>query len=160
MWDKRDDMIVRTESPYNAEPPPSVLASAELTPVEAFYARNHGSFPQIATEQWQLTVAGLVDKPVTLTYQDLTTKFPQHTVVATLACAGNRRAEFLRVRPMPGKAPWRTARFRPPSGAVCDCQMSCVRPVFVAVTACMSPSARQMWLRRLDRCSPSAAPSR
>jgi Mo-co oxidoreductase dimerisation domain/Oxidoreductase molybdopterin binding domain len=27
-------------------------------------------------------------------------------VVATLACAGNRRAELLKVRPIPGKEPW------------------------------------------------------
>jgi sulfite oxidase len=27
-------------------------------------------------------------------------------VVATLACAGNRRAELLKVRPVPGKDPW------------------------------------------------------
>ncbi|HWT50462.1 MAG TPA: sulfite oxidase, partial [Mycobacterium sp.] len=33
-------------------------------------------------------------------------EFDQHAVVATLACAGNRRAEMLRVRPIPGKEPW------------------------------------------------------
>src|SRR5260370_30933489 len=106
MWNKRDDMIVRGEQPYNAEPPPSVLASSEITPLDAFYARNHGPFPDIAVEQWQLTVAGLVDRPLSLTYDDLTTNFPQHWVVATLACAGNRRAELLRVKPIPGKDPW------------------------------------------------------
>jgi sulfite oxidase len=106
MWKKRDDMIVRTQVPYNAEPPPSVLASSEITPVDAFYARNHGPIPDIAVEHWQLTVDGLVDKPLTLSYEDLTTNLPQHWVIATLACAGNRRAELLRVRPMPGKAPW------------------------------------------------------
>ena len=82
MWNKRDDMIVRGEQPYNAEPPPSVLASSEITPLDAFYARNHGPFPDIPVEQWQLTVAGLVDRPLSLTYDDLTTNFPQHWVVA------------------------------------------------------------------------------
>ena len=48
MWGKRDDMIVRGQLPFNAEPPPSVLASSEITPVDAFYARNHGPFPDIA----------------------------------------------------------------------------------------------------------------
>ena len=56
-WDKRDDMIVRAKLPFNAEPPPSVLASSQITPVDAFYARNHGPFPHIAAGQWQLTVA-------------------------------------------------------------------------------------------------------
>src|ERR1700758_3558521 len=106
MWNKCDDMIVRDEMPYNAEPPPSILASSEITPLDAFYARNHGAFPDIPVEQWQLTFGGLVDKPLTLTYDDLTMNFAQHWVVATLACAGNRRAEMLRVHPIPGKDPW------------------------------------------------------
>jgi hypothetical protein len=76
MWNKRDDMIVRNRLPYNAEPPSSVLASSEITPVDAFYVRNHGPFPDIAVEQWQLTVDGLVDKPLTLAYEDLTTNLP------------------------------------------------------------------------------------
>lgn len=41
-----------------------------------------------------------------MTYERLTTEFDQHCVVATLACAGNRRAELLRVRQIPGKEPW------------------------------------------------------
>jgi sulfite oxidase len=106
MWGKRDDMIVREQLPFNAEPPASVLADGEITPVDAFYARNHGPFPDIAPRQWRLTVAGLVSTPRTLTYDQLTTDFDQHNIVATLACAGNRRAELLAVRPIPGKDPW------------------------------------------------------
>jgi sulfite oxidase len=106
MWGKRDDMIVRGQLPFNAEPPASVLAGTDITPVDAFYARNHGPFPDIAPQQWRLTVGGLVDTPRTLTYDQLTTVFDQHTVVATLMCAGNRRAELLRVHPIPGKDPW------------------------------------------------------
>src|SRR6476659_9152971 len=106
MWGKRDDMIVREQLPFNAEPPASVLADGEITPVDAFYARNHGPFPDIAPRQWRLTVAGLVNTHRTLTYDQLTTDFDQHNIVATLACAGNRRAELLAVRPIPGKDPW------------------------------------------------------
>ncbi|AGB23902.1 sulfite oxidase-like oxidoreductase [Mycobacterium sp. JS623] len=106
LWGKRDDMIVRSAAPFNAEPPPSVLASAEITPVDAFYARNHGVFPDISAAQWQLTVDGVVDTPLTLTFDQLRADFAHHSVVATLACAGNRRAELLRVRPIPGKDPW------------------------------------------------------
>jgi sulfite oxidase len=105
-WGKRVDMIVRGELPYNAEPPPSVLARDEITPVNAFYARNHGPFPDIPPQQWRLNVGGSVDAPRTLTYHQLTTAFEQHSVVATLVCAGNRRAELLGVRPIPGKDPW------------------------------------------------------
>ncbi|MGH3970738.1 MAG: sulfite oxidase [Mycobacterium sp.] len=116
-WGKRDDMVVRTHLPYNAEPPPAVLAGSDITPIEAFYARNHGSFPDTAPHEWRLAVGGLVKRPLTLTYEQLTAEFDQHEVVATLACAGNRRAELLRVRPIPGKEPWAhgaisTARWR------------------------------------------------
>jgi sulfite oxidase len=105
-WGKRDDMIVRADEPYNAEPPAAVLASSDITPADAFYARNHGQIPDIAPGQWRLTVDGCVDRPLTLTFDQLTTEFDQHSVVATLACAGNRRAELLAVRPIPGKEPW------------------------------------------------------
>jgi sulfite oxidase len=106
MWGKRDDMIVRGRLPYNAESPAAVLARSDITPVNAFYSRNHGPIPDITPQQWRLTVDGWVDKPLTLTYDQLTTDFDQHTVVATLVCAGNRRAEMLRVRPIPVKDPW------------------------------------------------------
>jgi sulfite oxidase len=106
VWGKRDDMIVRGDLPYNAEPPPAVLAGSDITPIDAFYARNHGRFPDTAPQQWQLAVNGRVETPLRLTYEQLTTEFDQHDVVATLACAGNRRVEMLRVRPIPGKEPW------------------------------------------------------
>lgn len=106
LWGKRDDMIVRAHFPYNAEPPPAVLADCGITPIDAFYARNHGRFPDTAPQRWRMAVKGLVDRPLIVTYEQLTTEFAQHDVVATLACAGNRRAELLRVRPIPGKEPW------------------------------------------------------
>jgi sulfite oxidase len=95
MWGKRRDMTVRDRSPFNAEPPASVLAGDEITPLDAFYSRNHGPFPDIAPDHWRLKVDGLIDKPLTVTYDQLVTGFTPVSVVATLACAGNRRAELL-----------------------------------------------------------------
>src|SRR6476661_5510121 len=99
-------MIVRDQSPFNAEPPAAVLAEGGITALDAFYARNHGAFPDIPVEEWRLTVDGMVDTPLTLTYDQLRSEFTAHSVVATLACAGNRRAELLAVHPIPGKDPW------------------------------------------------------
>jgi len=106
VWGKREDMIVRNPSPFNAEPPASLLAEGGITGVDAFFSRNHGAFPDIPVEEWRLTVDGMATKPLELTYEELTTRFAAHSVVATLACAGNRRAELLKVRPIPGKEPW------------------------------------------------------
>jgi sulfite oxidase len=106
MWGKRRDMIVRDRSPFNAEPPASVLADAEITALDTFYSRNHGPFPDIARDEWRLTVDGMLANPLALTYDELATLFTAYSVAATLACAGNRRAELLKVRPIPGKDPW------------------------------------------------------
>lgn len=83
-----------------------MLADGEITALDAFYSRNHGPFPDIAPEQWRLTIDGAVDTPLGVTYDQLTSEFTAHSVVATLVCAGNRRAELLNVHPIPGKDPW------------------------------------------------------
>lgn len=103
---KRRDMIVHNRSPVNAEPPASVLAGRDITALDAFYCRNHGAIPDISPRHWRLTVDGAVANPLRLSYHELTTGFAVHDVVATLACAGNRRAELSKVRPIPGKEPW------------------------------------------------------
>ena len=106
MWGKRLDMTVRGRLPFNAEPPASVLAGSEITGIDAFYSRNHGPFPDLTPEHWRMEIGGMVDTPLTITYDHLVNGFSDHSVVATLACAGNRRAELLRVRPIPGKDAW------------------------------------------------------
>jgi sulfite oxidase len=106
MWSKRDDMVVHGKEPFNAEPPPAALVGQALTPVEAFYSRNHGPFPDLAPATWRLRVDGLVDRELVLSLADLQQQFRPRTEVATLACAGNRRAELMTVRPIPGQVPW------------------------------------------------------
>jgi sulfite oxidase len=105
-WGKSGDMIVRGDEPYNAESPPAELAGCPLTPIEVFYARNHGPIPQIDPDVWRLQVDGLVDRPATLSLADLRDRFEEREVVATVQCAGNRRAGLLAVRPIPGETPW------------------------------------------------------
>lgn len=105
-WGKRADTVVHEESPFNAEPSRSALALGDITAIDTFYTRNHGPVPEISTTDWRLTVTGLVDEPLTLDFGEFTTRFPAHTVVATLQCAGNRRAGFNEVRPIAGEDPW------------------------------------------------------
>jgi sulfite oxidase len=105
-WAKRDDMIVHVAEPYNAEAPRPVLAECALTPIEAFYGRNHGSIPDIDPDAWRLELAGLLDRPGTLSLERLRSGFARREVVATVQCAGNRRAGLLAVRDIPGEIPW------------------------------------------------------
>jgi sulfite oxidase len=105
-WGKRDDMIVHSTDPYNAEPPPAALDGLPLTPVDTFYGRNHGPIPRIDPDTWRLEVDGLVQRPLTLSLAELRHRFPEHNLVATLICAGNRRAELIEARPLPGEEPW------------------------------------------------------
>jgi sulfite oxidase len=102
-WGKRDDMVVHEADPYNAEPPRTALAGQALTPVESFYSRNHGPIPEIDLLAWRLHVDGLVDRPLDLSLADLRNSFPPRTEVATLQCAGNRRAGLIEVRDIPGR---------------------------------------------------------
>jgi sulfite oxidase len=106
MWGKREDMVVHGREPFNAEPPAAALAGRPLTPVEAFYSRNHGPFPDLDPATWRLRVDGLVGRELVLSLAELQQRFPPRTEVATLECAGNRRAELMAVRPIPGQVPW------------------------------------------------------
>lgn len=103
---KRPDMIVHEEEPYNAEPPRGALTEHVLTPVASFYGRNHGAMPDIDPAAWRLLVDGLVGESLTLSLDDLQRRFERHEVVATLQCAGNRRAGLLAVHDIPGQHPW------------------------------------------------------
>jgi sulfite oxidase len=107
-WGKRDDMLVHEADPHNAEPSPAALDGQPLTPLDAFYARNHGPIPQLDPDAWRLRVDGLVDQPLTFSLTELRRRFAEHTLVVTLQCAGNRRSELAAVRPIPGQDPWRS----------------------------------------------------
>ncbi|MGI8440226.1 MAG: sulfite oxidase [Thermoleophilaceae bacterium] len=105
-WGKRSDMVVHGEDPFNAEPPRAALASAPVTPLDAFYVRNHGPVPELDPSSWRLRVGGLVERELELSLDELRTRFTEHELVATLQCAGNRRAGLIAVRDIPGEAPW------------------------------------------------------
>jgi sulfite oxidase len=104
-FDKRDDLIVHEQEPFNAETGPGSLLES-LTATEAFYVRAHGPVPEIDPGAWRLRVEGLVERELSLSLTTLREAFVQRTVTATLQCAGNRRAGLIAVRDIPGEAPW------------------------------------------------------
>ncbi len=103
---KRADMIVHEAEPYNAEAPRGALVGQQLTALDSFYCRNHSVIPAIDADSWELRVDGLVERTLDLSLAQLKERFVEHTVIATLQCAGNRRREFLGIRDIPDEAPW------------------------------------------------------
>jgi sulfite oxidase len=95
-------MIVHSRDPLNAETPRSGLTSS-LTATGAFYVRNHGPIPGPPAS---FRVGGLVERELELTVADLRAGFEARELVATLQCAGNRRAGLMAVRDIPGETAW------------------------------------------------------
>ncbi|GAA4813886.1 sulfite oxidase [Actinomycetospora chlora] len=112
------EMTVHSAQPYNAEPPRAALANRDLTPLDAFYHRNHAvETPRLDPATWALRVDGRVERPATFSLGELRQRFAEHSEVVTLQCAGNRRAGLLEVAELPGETPWGpgatgTARWR------------------------------------------------
>ncbi len=98
------DVVVHEAEPRNSEPVPRALWDAgPRTPAGLFYVRNHGPVPD---DGGRLRVEGLVERELDLGVQELRERVAEHEVVATLQCAGARRAELLAVRDVPGEIPW------------------------------------------------------
>jgi sulfite oxidase len=95
-------MIVHSREPLNAETPRDRLL-APITPTGVFYVRNHGPVPGPPRS---FAVTGLVGTPLELTVDDLRERFATRELIATLQCAGNRRAGLMEVRDIPGEMPW------------------------------------------------------
>lgn len=151
-WGKRADMVVHGTDPYNAEPAPHALAGRHLTPVDTFYTRSHGPVPDIDPATWRLRIDGLVTTPLELSMTALQEDFEQHTVTATLQCAGNRRADFNEVRHVPGEDPWGP-------GATSTATWTGARLADVLRAAGLQEHARHVCFSAPDRTEP-ATPTR
>lgn len=99
------DLIVRSHTPFNAETPPDRLRASFITAPRDFYVRSHGAVPVLSADRHRLKVRGRVAAPLDLSIQALREGFAARTVTAVMQCAGNRRADMHRVRPVTGD-PW------------------------------------------------------
>ncbi|KAF3935263.1 hypothetical protein ABW19_dt0203707 [Dactylella cylindrospora] len=77
------------EKPLNREPSPEVLIEKFISEKDV-YDRNHGPIPHIDATTHTIRIDGSVRQILTLTIPHLHS-LPQHTVLAALQCAGNRR---------------------------------------------------------------------
>ncbi|MBW7850831.1 MAG: sulfite oxidase [Rhodospirillales bacterium] len=93
----KEGLVVLNDRPLNAETPAHLLDDA-ITPADRHFVRNNGLVPEMATKGdaagWKLTVDGEVDRPLTLTLDDLKTKFRPVNLALQLECGGNGRAGF------------------------------------------------------------------
>jgi len=88
----KERLIVRSVRPEDLETPVALLNSW-ITPNELFYVRHHLYKPQVDLKDWTLKIDGEVERPLTLTLDELK-RMPKATVTVTLECAGNGRAFF------------------------------------------------------------------
>ena len=84
-------MRVMTEKPLNAETPIESLRTW-TTDNKVFFKRNQGKIMDkpVALSEWQLAVEGLVDRRLTLSFEDIR-RLPKVEVANTLECSGNSR---------------------------------------------------------------------
>ena len=60
-----------------------------VTPTEQLFSVGHYGTPELDGEAWRLEITGMVDRPMTLTLDDIRSR-PQQDVTMLLECAGNR----------------------------------------------------------------------
>ena len=82
-------LIIRERDPVNLEYPFDQLEDF-LTPNDLFYIRSHYKAPVLDRHDYKLTIGGAVDRPFTISYEELLA-MPSVTKPATLECAGNGR---------------------------------------------------------------------
>jgi sulfite oxidase len=107
LFGKSSGLLVRQGEPFNGGPAAGHLLGSFVTPNELFFVRNHGGVPTVDPASWRLTVEGLVERPLSLSLEDLR-RLPRASVTATLQCAGNRRLEMMAWQPIKNELPWGT----------------------------------------------------
>lgn len=95
-YPQKRPLIVLTSRPPQLETPFSVFNEGLLTPNDAFFVRYHlANVPlSIDPAAHRLEVKGLVEKPLSLSLEELRTKFEPVEIVAVNQCSGNSRGFF------------------------------------------------------------------
>ena len=90
----KDGLTLLGDRPVNAETPAHLLDDA-ITPTNRHFIRNNGLLPDsMEADGWTLTIDGFVDNPLTLTIDDLRSRFEVVTQALHIECGGNGRAAF------------------------------------------------------------------
>ena len=90
----KDGLSVLNDRPVNAETPAHLL-DADITPIPRHFVRNNGVPPtDVSAEGWTLTIDGEVDEPLTLTIDELKSRFEVVEAALQIECGGNGRSSF------------------------------------------------------------------
>ncbi|MBM4124795.1 MAG: sulfite oxidase [Nitrospira sp.] len=144
-----NSLLTRVARPLDAETPPQAF-TAWLTPNDRFFVRSHFGPPApelVAPAAWRLHLAGLVERPLSLSLDDLR-RFDEVTITAVLQCSGNGRAFY---RPKTPGVQWER-------GAVGNAQWTGVRLRDVLDRAGVRPPARHLQMGGADRPAVSDTP--
>lgn len=94
VFEGKNGLTLLNDRPLNAETPAHLLDDA-VTPTERHFIRSNGIPPiDIDAASWQLTVDGLVNKPLSLSIDDLRKNFEVVSQNLVIECGGNGRAMF------------------------------------------------------------------
>lgn len=90
----KNGLTILNDRPVNAETSAHLLDDA-ITPTERHFVRNNGIPPvNMDANGWKLTIDGEVNKPMTLSIDDLKKQFNVVTLQLQLECGGNGRSFF------------------------------------------------------------------
>ncbi|CAN5518423.1 molybdopterin-dependent oxidoreductase [soil metagenome] len=91
----KDSMLLLTDRPPNLETPLKYFLQ-DYTPNNVFFVRWHlaGLPTKIDLDTFRLHIGGNVENELTLSINDLKTKFTPYTITALCECAGNSRSFF------------------------------------------------------------------
>ena len=128
-----------TASPENSETPLDAVTSW-VTPTRLFFVRNHFDVPATDAATWELKIEGLVERPQSWTFATLAA-MPQHSVFATVECAGNGRS-FLHEK---------TSGVQWGAGAIGHAEWTGVRLRDLLWSAGVKPSATEIVFEGADR---------
>lgn len=140
------EYLVRMSRPLDLETPLGAL-DTYLTPADRLFVRSHFGAPELDAATWRLQLEGLVDKPLTLTLDDLK-RFKPHTVTAVLQCSGNGRGLY---KPKVPGVQWAY-------GAVGNVRWTGARLSDVLGAAGVHAAGKHVWLQGADRAVLPTAP--
>lgn len=103
--DRHPGLIFHNNKPCNAELPLELMLDSWVTPNPVWFIRHHHPVPIIEPNQFKVHVDGHGAKDLSLTLEDLKTRFLKREVVTTIQCGGNRRSELDKVEKTSG-IPW------------------------------------------------------